>query len=63
MTRRAVVCCRKRYPTLPDDKTAGRGWGTRVVVGGVRTKAEALGYLDARSSEGCGALRKRLCRE
>ena len=27
---RAVVCCRKRYPTLPEDEAAGRGWGART---------------------------------
>jgi len=26
---KAVVCYRKRYPTLPRDETARRGWGTR----------------------------------
>jgi len=28
---KSVVCYRKRYPTLPDDKTVGRGWGTQIV--------------------------------
>jgi hypothetical protein len=26
---RMVVCCRKRYPTLPHDGAVRRGWGTR----------------------------------
>ena len=34
---KTVVCYRKRYPTLPDDRTVGRGWGTQrcALVGGV----------------------------
>jgi thiamine-phosphate pyrophosphorylase len=37
---RAVVCCRKRYPTLRDE--AARGWGTRICgVVGVSTHNDA----------------------
>jgi thiamine-phosphate pyrophosphorylase len=44
---KAVVCFRKRYPTLPGDEAAGRGWGTRLVGLSTHSVEQVIGAGEA----------------
>ena len=49
-SRKTVVCYRKRYPTLPGDEAAGRGWGTQsggIVGVSTHTAEQVLGGGEA----------------